>query len=404
MTQEYTISIDSSDSISNTVNRLPNSRLFIGVSKKAINHPLFDPPREISINLAKLFFSLGKITTPQNVFLNRINSLWPFFKYSWVFERGSTTSNLIFSEIADDMDFHQKSLMSDELGVGMAVLITEQFFGGLNPIDVDFAIRYMSYGRIDRQYNTSPDYLFKTTDGDLIIVECKGTQSGKNYAFKQLKRGTEQVSSLVLPSGENALSLVISTCFERNATDVRIIDPPIKDEGDNPKKYQIEDIDKFNETVDRLQILNLYLYIGDFVHAEYLLYHFFREIPRFYKYYPKYYIKDYPKPYIKHISEIESSYYGQSITVNSNNEKTKFTIFQGLYENIYKELLSSMDMSSINDIAETQYKKVKENIEDNNETSGKFNIICKSTDSDSNYVTSLYSRDGRMMQIAIEYL
>ena len=80
---------------------------------------------------------------------------------------------------------------------------------------------------VDLQYRTEPDYLFfNATQAELFVVECKGTQSARSSSVEQIRRGTEQVPSLVLTDGRTPPSLIAATCLSRKGTRVLLIDPP----------------------------------------------------------------------------------------------------------------------------------------------------------------------------------
>ncbi|TGE37170.1 hypothetical protein E4K67_14925 [Desulfosporosinus fructosivorans] len=188
----------------------------------------FDPERYIAIKPIELLHRIGVITTPAIPNLADISSTWAVIRYIWAFEVSTATSiePLRLSSEARNIDFHQKGLLSDEIGVGMAAYVMANYMNAPNAIDVEIALRTPAWMAI-QHYATSPDYLFyDDINGDVFIVECKGNQTSRNSTYEQLRRGTEQVPSIKFSSGRQATSIIIGTCMLPNNTEVYIIDPP----------------------------------------------------------------------------------------------------------------------------------------------------------------------------------
>ena len=90
--------------------------------------------------------------------------------------------NLRLSDDARRMDFHQKTLLSDEFGVGMAGLLMESFFGAGSFVDISIALNDpAAYQDIEQEGDAQPDYLMwgDEADSPYYVVECKGTQSSR---------------------------------------------------------------------------------------------------------------------------------------------------------------------------------------------------------------------------------
>lgn len=59
------------------------------------------------------------------------------------------------------------------------------------------------------------------------VVECKGSQCNRNTSYDQLRRGLEQVPSIVFGAGpRQVLTTVIATCLLENGTEIFVLDPP----------------------------------------------------------------------------------------------------------------------------------------------------------------------------------
>jgi len=143
------------------------------------------------------------------------------------------------------MDFHQKTLLSDEFGIGMAGLLMEQFLGAGSFVDISVALNAPeSYQDIGREGSAQPDFLMwgEEENSPYYIVECKGTQSNKSTSYDQLRRGLEQVPSVVFGAGARpVVTAVVATCLQDKSTDVFVLDPPPDaPEDDHPERESSE--------------------------------------------------------------------------------------------------------------------------------------------------------------------
>ncbi len=191
--------------------------------------PAFAPTREIQVIPAYLLHRLGVVTTPPVENLADICSTWAAIRYLWAFalpEVGEQDPKLRLSNEARKVDFHQKALLSDEIGVAMAALLLGNYFQAPQALDVQVAMDEDNWN-IGLQSKSSPDYLFfDSTQANLYIVECKGTQSSRSESLNQLRRGTEQVKSLLFLDRNTPPSLIVATCLSGTETRVLLLDPP----------------------------------------------------------------------------------------------------------------------------------------------------------------------------------
>lgn len=115
----------------------------------------------------------------------------------------------------------------------------EEYFNAGSFVDVSAALNDPAvYQDIDQVEETQPDYLMwgETEGSPYYVVECKGTQSDSSTSMGQLRRGMEQVPSLVFGAGARPITtLVVATCMEADRTTVYVLDPP-PDEPDHDRK------------------------------------------------------------------------------------------------------------------------------------------------------------------------
>jgi hypothetical protein len=125
----------------------------------------------------------------------------------------------------------------------MAAFLLGAYLDAPLSVDVDVAVSDPTWP-VSLQYKTEPDYIFFSADqSNMFVVECKGTQSARSSALEQLRRGTEQVPSLVFADGRRPPSLISATCLSRKGTRVLLIDPP-GDEGPDNRTEGPESVDR----------------------------------------------------------------------------------------------------------------------------------------------------------------
>lgn len=262
------ISVDASQQLASDVNTLPASKSFQGAPKQA-RPPQIVPPQSVDLTAADLLLSLGKITTPRIPNLVDLSNLWAYYRYIWAFEPETSYSNLRLSKDATEIDPHQKAVMSDDMGIGFTAYVMENFYDARSATDVAVALRNQSIPGLRPQYTTSPDYLFRDGRGDYFVVECKGTRQSRKPLLTQLRRGLEQVPSLVFPSRlQQPTRLVIGARLARKSIEVLIIDPPADQDkfgGKSRQKqttYTVNDEKLFEHDIRSLQRANLFLFAG----------------------------------------------------------------------------------------------------------------------------------------------
>jgi hypothetical protein len=164
----------------------------------------FAPTRAMQIIPAALLHRLGVVTTPQVENLADLSSIWAYIRYIWAFDLPNPAvpfTPLRLSEAAQRIDFHQKAVLSDQIGIAMAALLFETELNAPLSSDVSVAMNDPAWP-IDTLNRSSPDYLFFNIDQtNLYVVECKGTQSSRSAALEQLRRGCEQAASLIFTDG-----------------------------------------------------------------------------------------------------------------------------------------------------------------------------------------------------------
>jgi len=181
---------------------------------------------ELTIRPVDLLRKIGDLTTPAFANMARYSASWATRRYFWAIEPGNGPFRL--STDARQLDFHQKTLLSDEFGIGMGGLVMERLFQTTAFADMSAALADPTIG-VFQEGDPEPDYLMWCSDPQLpyFVVECKGCQSNRYSAMDQLRRGMEQVPTIKFANSDRqVISVVIATVMEADSTTVFVIDPP----------------------------------------------------------------------------------------------------------------------------------------------------------------------------------
>jgi hypothetical protein len=255
---------------------------YLEEKKKAIPYrkPLkvvsgFAEVRQIQVRPIQLLHRLGVITTPAVENLADVCSTWAYYRYMWAFAlpKPGKKNKLRLSKHALEIDFHQKGLMSDQIGVGMAALIMGADYGATEAADVSIAVEEDNWSFT--LGDASPDYLFFNPDKTVLyIVECKGTRCSRSDAVSQLRRGTEQLPSLQFTDDRpEPPSLVIGTLMSESSVRVLIVDPPGEDSKSEitdpdrptrigPKTWSIKNSERFDASLRNIAQAKVLAFAG----------------------------------------------------------------------------------------------------------------------------------------------
>lgn len=191
-----------------------------------------------------LLHKIGRMTTPKGLGnMAKLSASWATRRYFWtIAEALPNNQNLRLSDDALQLDFHQKGLLSDEFGVGMAGLFMEQQFGAPECMDISLALRDELLGQqMEASGRTRPDYLMWNSQPQptFFVIECKGTQSGRSESLNQLRRGLEQVPSIdFVDPARHGGSFVIATSLSESSTTLFLIDPPAGDDERSKRQFR----------------------------------------------------------------------------------------------------------------------------------------------------------------------
>lgn len=344
--------IESSPELIHDVQELQRKRHFAGPVAIPQVVAEFAPSQWVSIFPVSLLHDIGIITTPPIPNLVDLSSTWSLYRYIWAFAPQPDGGRLYLSEPAKCIDFHQKGLMSDHMGVGITQWIMSRYFAAERGIDVDVARENAVFkdwlGR-RRRGQQSPDYLFPLPHGEYAIVESKGTRSGRGASLTQICRGLEQLQ--VIPNRRHirARKFVIGIALSQSlkTTKVYVVEageyrPPMEAEetgaveADLPASHleprsreQIFAIQlEINERANAIRAAQLLSYAGAEGGAARILRNQSGANLR----------PDAPQE--RHITELDNTFMGQSGVIPIRGlARTAVGVFQGLEAETYNYLL-----------------------------------------------------------------
>jgi hypothetical protein len=136
-----------------------------------------------------------------------------------------------------DLDPHQKGILSDDFGVALATQWLVERLGPFTHI-VDGRRFANQFPRLLRKKHKSkpkvgmskaPDFVMRDTSGKWHVLECKGTQTSRDYQRQVLKTAVAQKHAIQLLGsiqGEQlASSLYIAHANDMSQSHMKVIDP-----------------------------------------------------------------------------------------------------------------------------------------------------------------------------------
>jgi len=177
---------------------------------------------------------IGYCTVPAHAARHSINALW-----AWVRYFGALSPDVDF-RLSDDfreLDPHQKTILSDDFGMGMSLHLMTSALGLQSFCDGKYFIDRLSprvrctvtASNAKNGSRKSPDFVGLDGTNRFHVIECKGTQSGSDYSRKQLRDGVPQKHAIRFANPIRGQSLVtgfkISRADDPSLSSFAIHDP-----------------------------------------------------------------------------------------------------------------------------------------------------------------------------------
>lgn len=279
LTRQYQLRVESSPALCSEVSSVQQRRAREkrGFGKRPLRAkpptpwPVGGQSQTIMIRPVDMLHALGRITTPPVTELIDLSSTWAEIRYLWAFVPNFDSNRLRalrLNPTVKALDFHQKTLLSDEFGVGFAAYFLSACARAFDPVDVFLAKRGGQVRLRGNSRRSLPDYIFSGPQPDqFFIVECKGTQSSRATAVNQLQRGTEQVLTVDIAGAQNVTRLVIAAWLQQAIT-LLVVDP----EEEDHNSAEVRKLSRWEpEEVSLFADAKCLTYIGDRAAASELL-------------------------------------------------------------------------------------------------------------------------------------
>ncbi|WP_212635397.1 hypothetical protein [Rhodobacter capsulatus] len=188
------------------------------------NHPVFPSTFHRGVatwdmNFPAMLLMIGYLTTPTTSTGVSLSEFW-----AWVRYLSAITSDpdLMLTGSFSELDAHQKTILSDDFGMGAPLLWLSERFDLDRIVDGRYFVEHLAprLGATQRRTakrgpNKTPDFVARDASGVWHVIECKGTQSGSEYSARQLgdagpppTGGIAQKRSIVFPAGYSGQRLV----------------------------------------------------------------------------------------------------------------------------------------------------------------------------------------------------
>ncbi|TGX53190.1 hypothetical protein E5A73_09990 [Sphingomonas gei] len=192
---------------------------------------------------------IGQLTTPQLARGVSLSEFWAWVRYLYAV---SADSDLRISVDFANLDTHQKTILSDDFGMGVPIGFLISSLGLTDWSDGRYFMDRMSAlvsGPLPvprkRGPRKAPDFVFMDHAGALHVVECKGGQSGPDARDRQLSHtttkgepsgGVVQKRMVLLPAHRQgqrlACGLSLAVSGRPGPSDLKIVDPEFDPEFD----------------------------------------------------------------------------------------------------------------------------------------------------------------------------
>jgi hypothetical protein len=163
-------------------------------------------PKEISqligtrsINVITALIHTALWTRPPITHGFHLSDFWACLRY---YPAIDDSNDLRLRETWSLVDPHQKTILSDELGVGFTTQLLIEELGCKHFADTLYVVNILHPGKFDfakpakKGKNKSPDYIGFNSYSDFYVLECKGSQSSKKNLIGAVNKGKAQKSNL----------------------------------------------------------------------------------------------------------------------------------------------------------------------------------------------------------------
>ena len=191
--------------------------------------------RHAEIDVLRVLLKIGFLTTPTASSGVSLSEFWAWVRYvAAVSEEPALRLTSSFAEL----DAHQKTILSDDFGMGLPMVWLEDQLDLRQVVDGRYfldrfaaSVDAVQRKTAKRGPNKTPDFVAKDGHGTWHVVECKGTQSGVKYSGSQIgelgppmKGGIAQKRSITFEAVEQ-LGVFGGGCGSRGSAEAGFVAP-----------------------------------------------------------------------------------------------------------------------------------------------------------------------------------
>ena len=171
-------------------------------------------PIGVDVREALLFTGIWTRPPLQHGF--HLSDRWAWLRY---FPAIANVPDLRLCEPWDSIDPHQKTILSDDFGVGFSTWLLHKHLGIEDYADTIHVVKVLNptgFSLIASQKHgpaKSPDFVGFASNGDITVVECKGSQSSRKAIRNALDRGVAQKANLQAAGGTAITHSLVTGLF-----------------------------------------------------------------------------------------------------------------------------------------------------------------------------------------------
>jgi hypothetical protein len=213
------------------------------------------------LDIPAMLMMIGYLTTPTSSTGVSLSEFWAWVRYLAAISADNTLS---LTRSFAELDAHQKTILSDDFGMGVPLLWLSEKLSLVEIVDGRYFMQRIasSIGATQRRTakrgpNKTPDFVARDTAGKWHVIECKGTQSGAVFSQKQLGSkgppptgGVAQKCSIIFPHGHTGQRLVCGLSIDvegGTGSVLKIVDP----EPDDPFEVGSDQIEFAEDAMTR---------------------------------------------------------------------------------------------------------------------------------------------------------
>ncbi|NRD60281.1 hypothetical protein HRD49_00845 [Corallococcus exiguus] len=188
------------------------------------------------INMLEVLCQVAHCTSPPVSYGFGLSEYWAFLRYLPALD---ADRELRLRQEWTDLDSHQKTVLSDDMGMGVTASLLRHALGLATLSPAQYVVSRASKSQLalkrsqKRGPAKSPDFVGYDAAGKICVLECKGTQTFGNLA-KSMLDGVPQKSNLLVGGGLVVAESVVGGLFipqysSKQPAVCRFIDPEIEE-------------------------------------------------------------------------------------------------------------------------------------------------------------------------------